>query len=197
VRSIDDARESVLLPGAALAYPEDWSRDGRWIVVGMRGGAAQIEMIAVNGGERVTVLGRDTGLSNADEMHFSPNGKWLAFNAVSGTRHEVFIVPLPPTGQRWQVSSAGGVQARWQPSGRTLSFLDPAGMMMSVEIAEGPAFSAGVPKRLFDVGFGPAAGFDDYRVAPDGRFLVKRPSAQSAVRIIHNWPALLAPQNTP
>jgi serine/threonine protein kinase len=197
VRSIDDARESVLLPGAALAYPEDWSRDGRWIVVGMRGGATQIEMIAVNGGERVTVLGRDTGLSNADEMHFSPNGKWLAFNAVSGTRHEVFIVPLPPTGQRWQVSSAGGVQARWQPSGRTLSFLDPAGKMMSVEIAEGPAFSAGVPKRLFDVGFGPAAGFDDYRVAPDGRFLVKRPSAQSAVRIIHNWPALLAPQNTP
>jgi hypothetical protein len=76
-----------------------------------------------------------------------------------------------------------------------LYFLDLAGMMMSVDIAAGPAFSAGVPRALFDVGFAPAPITDDYRVAPDGRFLVKKPLAQGSVRIILNWPALIAPQN--
>ncbi len=135
-------------------------------------------------------LPRDGSIADPDELHFSPDGRWLAFNGVSGGRDEVFVVPVPPTGQRWQVSSGGGVQARWHPSGRTLHYLEAGGGMMSVEIRPGAAFSAGAPTRLFDVGFAPSRQFDDYLIGPDGRFLVKRP-APGKVRVIVNWPALV------
>jgi hypothetical protein len=129
-------------------------------------------------------------------MHFSPDGRWLAFGAGSGGRDEVFVVPLPPTGQRWQVSTAGGVQPRWDPKGRSLYYIDPTGAMMAVDIARGATFSAGVPRRLFDVGFIASRNFDDYRVGPDGRFLVKKRSAtgDAAIRVIVNWPSLLPPR---
>jgi hypothetical protein len=194
VRALDDARETVLLRGENPAFTEDWSRDGRWIVVGMRDGPHQLALLPAAGGEPVGVLPRGGGLTDADEAHFSPDGKWLAFNARSGTQHEVFVIPLPATGQRWQVSANGGVQPRWHPSGRTLYFLDPEGKMMAADISPGATFASGVPRPLFDIGFVPSANFDDYRVAPDGRFLLKQPVAQSAIRIVINWTALLTPQ---
>ena len=194
IRSVDDPREQVLVAGALVAFTEDWSRDGRWIVAGLRDDPLQIALFPVGGGEPIKMLPRNSGISQADEMHFSPDGKWVAFNAISGVRDEVFVMPLPPTGQRWQVSTAGGVQARWQPSGRTLHYLSPDGGMMAVAIAPGAAFSAGAPTRLFDVGFPPSRGFDEYRIGPDGRFLVKRPSQDATIRVIVNWPALLNPR---
>jgi hypothetical protein len=194
VRSVDDARETVLVQGGNNAFPEDWSRDGRWIVVGLREGPHQVALIPATGGEPIGILPRGGGLANVDEMHFSPDGRWLSFNALSGDRHEVFVMPLPATGQRWQVSTNGGVQPRWHPSGRTLYFLAPDGKMMASEIGRGTAFSAGVPKPLFDTGIAPTWNFDDYRIAPDGRFLLKQPLARGAVRIVLNWPALLSPQ---
>jgi serine/threonine protein kinase len=178
VRALDDARETVLMRGDNLAFTEDWSRDGRWIVVGMRDAPDQLALLPAAGGEPVGVLPRGGGLTDADEAHFSPDGKWLAFNAQSGTQHEVFVIPLPATGQRWQVSANGGVQARWHPSGRTLYFLDPEGKMMAAEISPGTTFASGVPRPLFDIGFVPSFNFDDYRVAPDGRFLLKQPVAR-------------------
>ena len=193
IRTVDDARESVVLAGGNTGFPEDWSRDGRWIVAGLRAGQFQMALIPVDGGKPVEFLATNDSITGADEMHFSPDGKWLAFNAENGDRQDVFVVPLPPTGQRWQVSTAGGVQARWHPSGRTLYYLEPNGMMMAVDVPAGPAFRPGAPKPLFDVGFAPTSIYDDYRVAPDGRFLIKKPSAQANVRVIVNWPALLKP----
>jgi sugar lactone lactonase YvrE len=191
VRSVDDARESIVMAGGSTGFPEDWSRDGRWIAAGLREGPFQLALIPVGGGEPVQFLERNGSLTRVDEMHFSPDARWLAFNAQSGDRQEVFVVPLPPTGQRWQVSTAGGMQPRWHPAGRTLYFLDPNGMMMAVDIAGGATFSAGTPRALFDIGFSPSYNFDEYRVAPDGRFLVKKPRAQGALRVIVNWQGLL------
>ncbi len=193
IRAVDDARESVVLSGATTGFPEDWSHDGRWIAAGLRNGPFQVALIPVDGGKPVEFLATNDSITGADEMHFSPDGKWLAFNAQNGDRQDVFVVPLPPTGQRWQVSTAGGVQARWHPSGRTLYYLEPNGMMMAVDVPAGPAFRPGAPKPLFDVGFAPASIYDDYRVAPDGRFLIKKPRAQANVRVVVNWPSLLKP----
>lgn len=134
------------------------------------------------GGEPAGIRGRINGRS--------VDGRVLAFNGISGGRDEVYVAPLPPTGQRWQVSTQGGVQAHWHPDGRTLYYLDPEGTMMAVSVTPGAAFSAGAPRPLFDVGFIPTRQFDDYRIGPDGQFFVKRP-APGVVRVIVNWPALL------
>jgi hypothetical protein len=43
-----------------------------------------------------------------DESDFSPDGRRLAYSLDAGS--EVFVVPVPPTGERWQVSAGGGTQ---------------------------------------------------------------------------------------
>jgi len=50
---------------------------------------------------------------------------------------------------------------------------------------------AALRKALFKVGFIPSPIYDDYRLAPDGRFLIKAPVGSEAIRVIVNWSALL------
>lgn len=193
IRTIDNSQESIVFNAdTVVAYPEDWSPDGRWIAAGLGTAPASAVLIPVEGGEHVNLLGRGDELTYPDEMHFSPDGHWLAFNAVSASESEVFVVPMPPTGQRWQVSTRGGMQPRWHPSGRRLFYLEPDGTMMEVTVAEAQAFKASAPRSLFELGFAPFPNVDDYRVALDGRFLVKKPSTGGeAIRVIVNWTQLL------
>ncbi len=196
-RSVDSTEERVILDfknAGVEAYTEDWSPDGQWLAVGLRSSDYTAALIPVGGGEPVRFLKNNDGIEGADEFHFSPSGKWIAFNAVSGGRSEVFVVANPPTAQRWQVSTRGGVQARWRPSSNTLHYLEQDGTMMEVAVQPGAPFSVGERKALFKVGFIPAPNFDDYRVAPDGRFLVKAPVGSEAIRVIVNWSALLKSQ---
>lgn len=66
--------------------------------------------------------------------------------------------------------------------------------MMEVPIQPGDTLTAGEPRPLFKIGFVPQGNFDEYRVAPGGRFLVKAPltDASEAIRVIVNWKALLS-----
>ena len=193
-RSVDSTEERVILDfknAGVEAYTEDWSPDGQWLAVGLRSGDYRAALVPVGGGDPVRFLKNNEGIESADEFHFSPSGRWIAFNATSGGRSEVFVVANPPTAQRWQVSTRGGMQARWHPSSNTLHYLEQDGTMMEVAVQPGQAFSVGERKALFKVGFIPAPNFDDYRVAPDGRFLVKAPVGSEAIRVIVNWTALL------
>lgn len=194
-RSVESVEERVVFDfkgnATAAAFTEDWSPDGQWLAVGLRSGDYQAALIPVGGGEPVRFIKNNEGIESADEFHFSPSGKWIAFNAISGGRSEVFVVANPPTGQRWQVSTRGGMQARWRPSSNTLHYLEQDETMMEVAVQPGEAFSVRERKALFKVGFIPSPIYDDYRVAPDGRFLIKAPVGSEALRVIVNWTALL------
>ena len=69
-----------------------------------------------------------------------------------------------------------GFFPRWSRNGRELFYYDiTAGDLWVADIAPGPVFAAGTPKRLFSaVPFGPL-GTNYYDVSPDGRrFLFTR-----------------------
>ena len=96
-RAVDSPDERIVFKVTDVAaFTEDWSPDGRWIVVGLRSGGYQAALVPVDGGDPVRFLKTGEGIDAADEFHFSPNGKWIAFNATSGGRSEVFIVANPP-----------------------------------------------------------------------------------------------------
>jgi len=82
--------------------------------------------------------------------------------------------------ERGQISSGGGMAARWRGDGRELYYLDPDGMLMAVDIAvrddDGtPVIEPGSPRALFDTELTPSPQLDQYRVTDDGeRFLVHR-----------------------
>lgn len=59
----------------------------------------------------------------ADQSRMSPDGRWVAYNSSESGRPEVYVVPFPPTGDRFQVSPHGGVQPIWRSDSRELFFL--------------------------------------------------------------------------
>jgi Tol biopolymer transport system component len=65
-------------------------------------------------GEPVVVARALTGI--IDQAQMSPDGKWIAYNANESSRHEVYVTPFPPTGERFSVTRAGGSQATWRGS---------------------------------------------------------------------------------
>ena len=106
-------------------------------------------------------------------------------------------MPLPPTGERWQVSVSGGAQPRWSSDGKSLFFLATDGRLMTVDVearpGAPPAISA--PRALFQTGLSVTLNLDQFAVGRDGqRFLIRRPEetvAKDEIRIIVNWPELL------
>jgi eukaryotic-like serine/threonine-protein kinase len=192
-RPVDGGPERAIYePSDDDAWVEDWSRDGQYLAVGSSKGWRQprVWLVPLSGGEPTAVPAEG---DIVDEYHFSPDGKWLAYNSDASGRQEIYVTPLPPTGERWQISSAGGVQARWRRDGRELFYLGPGSTMMAVTIEQGRGFRASAPRRLFTLPEGLGSPIlDEYAVTADGqKFLIAEPMQAGGVQpisVIVNWP---------
>ena len=177
------------LPNLGL---EDWSSDGRYLAITVLGGIRRRAEAQPVDGSKPIVLVESTGL--IDEQHFAPDVKWVVYNSDESGRHEVYVMPFPPTGERWQVSTAGGVSPRWRGDSRELYFLALDGTLMAVRFAPGTPPEIGAPVPLFTTGIAPTYHLDHYAPAPDGRFLLRVPvgSAPSSIlNIVVNWTSAL------
>jgi eukaryotic-like serine/threonine-protein kinase len=180
--------------------PASWSPDGRYIAFtrsDMRGGSAvQIWMLPLFGNRKPFPF--LNGNSNEDHASFSPNGKWVAYVSDESGRNEVYIVPFPKRGGRWQVSTEGGEAPHWRRDGKELFYVSPTDKLMAVEILEsGKSLRISSTRTLFQID-PPASHWADWRfdVTADGKkFIVvtrqpEQPSAEP-VTLVVNWQALL------
>ncbi len=82
----------------------------------------------------------------------SPDGRWIAYEAVVSGVKDVYIRPFPTGDGKWQVSRGGGREARWSPRGDELIYRRDAGgesWLMSVRIsATATGITADPPKAL-------------------------------------------------
>ena len=171
--------------------PTDWSPDGRYILyqdVSQKGLDLWVLPLLDEG---KPVLFRQTDFQ---EMYgrFSPDGRWIAYVSDESGKREVYVRSFPDSGGQWQISNGGGSQPRWRRDGKELFYLSPDRKLMAVEVnGSSGTFEAGIPKPLFDVRIGNAAGVSDYEVAGDGqRFLVNTLFEQNErppVTVVMNW----------
>ena len=119
---------------------------------------------------------------------FSPDGRWMAYQANGTGRVEVYVRRYPDTGERWQISREGGTNPLWVRSRSELLYEATGRQVMVVpfEVKAG-AFVPGEPRPW-------AAGWQlprydasytlrNFDVSPDGhRILALEPPADAPDR---------------
>ncbi|MBN1491019.1 MAG: PD40 domain-containing protein [Phycisphaerae bacterium] len=143
-------------------------------------------------GERKPVPFVNTSFDEGNGQ-FSPDGRWVAYQSNESGRDEVYVQPFPGPGGKWQVSTGGGVMARWRPDGRELFYIASDGKLMAAPIqVAGQSLEAGAPVALF-LTRNMGEKRTQYAVTRDGqRFLINIPveeSTASPIIIVTNWTA--------
>jgi serine/threonine-protein kinase len=127
----------------------------------------------------------------------SPDGRWIAYQSDDSSRAEIYVRVASGGGGRWQVSSEGGEEPRWSPSGDEIYFRNDT-LLMAAHVVPGPVFQYAPPRQLFSGVFNLRAESGiSYDVEPKGnRFLMIRPAGEgatfSSIRVITNWSQELA-----
>jgi Tol biopolymer transport system component len=188
--------EKLLLETSYNKVPQDWSRDGRFLLYHTVDPKTGLDLWAVDmkaDAPKPQLIVH----SSFDERfgQFSPDGRWVAYATNESGRFEIVVQPFPEPSGKWQVSTTGGVQPRWRNDGKELYFIAPDGKLMAVPITSGDmTIDAGAPAALFPsrVPGGGSPNFfkHQYAVSPDGRFLlnqlVEEPSSLP-ITVIVNW----------
>jgi eukaryotic-like serine/threonine-protein kinase len=176
-------------------YLDDWSSDGKFLLFHLTK-PGQLFVVPVDGSTEPRLLLDSIGI---DEAHFSPDGKWIAYQITESNTYQVWVASFPAFEERRRVSPAGGGQPVWGRDGKELFYLTPTGklMLVSVDRKAAGAIDFTAPVELFQSPLtAPALVLDQYAVSNDAqRFLFIRPRASTGVKppitVVVNWAANL------
>ena len=87
---------------------------------------------------------------NALGMRVSPDGRALAFLGGRVPRRDLYVAPLPMTGDPELAARNVSSGPRWSPDGRQLYYLDGERSMMTISVRTSPALTFGMPVKLFE-----------------------------------------------
>ena len=141
--TVSDASEQVLAEsGSATDTPSDWSADGQRILAWSSDRTPNRTAICLfpvsaaphaETGVRVVVSNPDNNLYNA---RFSPDERWISFNAISADDPEASTVyVVPASGGEWVRVTEGkfrDAKPRWSADGKTIYFVSNRGGFFNV-----------------------------------------------------------------
>jgi Tol biopolymer transport system component len=185
VKDLVTGKEQPLVEFDEELVVDQWTPDGRFVVARTVGKAVYAVPVA---GDHTPRMLADTPYIE-DEVHVSPDGRWVAFDANESGRWEVYVAEFPAFTSKRQISSTGGVQPQWRADGRELFYLASDGSMMSARVDTAPDFKATLPVRLFPTGMVPSPEQPQYGVTADGqRFLgLERVPGGTSFTFLINW----------
>jgi serine/threonine-protein kinase len=124
-----------------------------------------------------------------DAPRMSPNGRVLAYSSNETGRNEVYAVPFPGLGGKWQISTGGAsIGAIWHPLGNELYYVEQ-GRMMKVDVAYEPSIRFSSPTEVCAL---PRDFYNAFDVSADGsKFLIGLSKtsqvAATQVNVVVNW----------
>jgi hypothetical protein len=189
--------------GAPAGWPEDWSRDGRFIIYQIPGTkTGQDIWIAPQASDGAEHKPFPYLQSQFDEKHarFSPDGRWVAYTSNESGREEVYVQSFPRSGSRFQISTGGGREPQWRKDGTEVFYISEDRTLVAVPVkftsSASEPLQLGQPKPLF-----PVALLDtffvgrSYEVSNDGqRFLMPAIASGATappLTVVLNWQTAL------
>jgi len=175
-----------LLLTAAAALPTSFTPDGRTLLFTQAAatGKPSIMVFPLDPAGATPHPLRESAAADG-EGQVSPDGHWVALASNESGRSEIYVVPFPGPGAKFQISADGGTRERWSASGHELFFWDlTAGnaTLLSSTIQFSP-FTSTPAQKLFTTFTGTTWG-----VAPDGQhFLVESVSNGGTMVTVTNW----------
>jgi Tol biopolymer transport system component len=200
-RATDGTSDDRLVLHTALEkWPDDWSRDGRYVIYEERSAETRDDLwlLPMDGDRTPTVLVRSPFTETFGQ--FSPDGRWIAYQSDQSGRDEVYVRPFVPPGTNaagavYQVSRDGGERPLWRRDGKELIYIGANRMITAVDVTANPRISTGTPRPLFQMPATSIVGFTRLEMHPDGqRFLIRAPlsdDARAPIAIVMNWQAAL------
>jgi len=163
----DEAQQLVL--GRA---PEGMTANGEQVAFITRTSSGDYGVSLLDMRSKAVSLVADRPGSDQHSSRISPEGGWIAYSSNETGRQEVWLEPLPHTGQRYRMTQTGGRHPLWSPDGSTIYF-DQDGQMfrMEVSLAANPP-KAGDPKGLPIRGFQQGDLRRQFDLTPDGKQFV-------------------------
>jgi dipeptidyl aminopeptidase/acylaminoacyl peptidase len=171
----------------------DWSPDGRYLsydVFSLKGSREENWILPLFGDHKPFRV----GALNVDQFdgNFSPDGHWLAYFSYETGRPEVFVVPFPGPGGKYQISQTGGWLVRWA-QGDKLFFATMGNRIMEADLAlTGNSLEVKSIRPLFQM-TPPNLSAPLFDVSTDGqRFLVVNaadPTASRSITLLLDWTA--------
>jgi Tol biopolymer transport system component/predicted Ser/Thr protein kinase len=175
-----------------FVHPLDWSRDGRFLAAEVSGPGSKtgqdVWIIPMTGNSKPYAFlasGFDEGFP-----FFSPDGHWLSYMSNESGQTEIYVVPFPGPGGKWQISTGGTAGGGFSGDGLEIFYGNvQTGYAMSVSVkAAADGLEVGPPHPMFQL---PPVGA--IAISHDGqRFLlaVSPGIAQSSrICLISNWTA--------
>jgi eukaryotic-like serine/threonine-protein kinase len=176
------------------ATPTDWSPDGRFLLVALlsRNNPTKGDVWVVplsGGGKPYPFLASEF---NERAASFSPDGRWVSYISNESGREELYVVPFPGPGPKYQISTNGSQGGAFFKGGKEIVYGTLEGEAIAVDVRTSPSgLEVGSPRALFKLPFVAAIA-----LPPDGgRFLVaalQRGTAAPRVALVTNWTTGLA-----
>jgi len=184
--------EQQLTKGDNGATADSWSPDGKELVFDVHDAinASDLWVMPANDFSKARPWLRTAATES--QARFSPNGRWLAYISNETSRVEVYVRPFAGPGGKQQISTEGGLEPLWAPTGKEL-FYRSGRKMMVVEVTTDSSFTKSAPRVLFEGQFvGATYPIGTSAISPDGqRFLMLEPVESSQpvnqMNMVLNW----------
>src|SRR5262249_6599413 len=131
---------------------------------------------------------------------FSPDNRFVVYQSSESGRNEIYVQTFPPSGRKWQVSTAGGTVATWRGDGKEMIYQSRDESFYAGPVRDsGSSVEFGLPTKLFQRHLASgSAERNMWAATRDGqRFLLITPLDDNSARtmqVVLNWAASLGTQ---
>jgi Tol biopolymer transport system component len=112
--------DELLLESDQAKAPADWSSDGRFLLFRSLDPQTGYDLwVLPTSGDKKPFPFLKTSFEERDGQ-FSPGNQWIAYQSNESGRFEIYVQPFPGPGAKFQISTNGGAQPRWNKNGKEI-----------------------------------------------------------------------------